>query len=365
MINWYLIYAYALGMSFALSFGLTHVARRLAVRFGVYDHPGERKMQLEPMPLLGGVAIVLSFHAMILFHFLMLEPVRRLGFAWLEAEVLSFLGADVRLKLLGLSTGGLLIFALGFVDDLRSLGPEIKLGVQVIATAIVVWSGIRLDLFIPNPWVSAGVTMVWIMAIMNAMNFLDNMDGLCGGVSIIAAFAFFLCMLPHDDLFVCVLLMVFAGAVGGFLYHNLYPARIYMGDAGALFCGYVLATVAVLGTFYTVSTPSRVAVAAPVVALGVPIFDILSVVYIRWRSGESIMRGDKRHFSHRLVQLGMSPPQAVEFIYLVGSVVGLGAVLLPHVSLLGTVIILAQTIGVFCLIALLMHATNNRRGHGS
>jgi UDP-GlcNAc:undecaprenyl-phosphate GlcNAc-1-phosphate transferase len=135
-----------------------------------------------------------------------------------------------------------------------------------------------------------------------------------------------------------------------------------MGDAGAMFCGYVLATVAILGTFYTrETTPSRVALAAPFLALSVPVFDTLSVVYIRWRRGESIMKGDKRHFSHRLVEIGMTPRQAVEFIYLVAGVAGLGAVLLPHVDRMGTVVVLAQVVGVYCLIVLLMNTGNGKR----
>jgi UDP-GlcNAc:undecaprenyl-phosphate GlcNAc-1-phosphate transferase len=119
--------------------------------------------------------------------------------------------------------------------------------------------------------------------------------------------------------------------------------------------------VAILGTFYVQeTTPSRVAIAAPLLALSVPIFDTLSVVYIRWRRGESIMKGDKRHFSHRLTEIGMSPHHAVEFIYLVGAVTGLGAALLPHVGWAGTVIVLTQAAGVYCLIVLLMNSGTKR-----
>jgi UDP-GlcNAc:undecaprenyl-phosphate GlcNAc-1-phosphate transferase len=165
-----------------------------------------------------------------------------------------------------------------------------------------------------------------------------------------------LCVLPQHEYFVSVLLMVFIGSVAGFLYHNLNPARIFMGDAGAMFCGYILATVALLGTFYTESTPTRIAVVAPLLALCVPLFDTASVIYIRWRRGESIMKGDKRHFSHRLVELGMTPRQAVEFIFLVAGVTGLGGALLGQVGIMGTVVIIAQTAGIFLLIILLMRA---------
>jgi UDP-GlcNAc:undecaprenyl-phosphate GlcNAc-1-phosphate transferase len=129
-----------------------------------------------------------------------------------------------------------------------------------------------------------------------------------------------------------------------------------MGDAGAMFCGYLLATVSVLGTFYTESTPSQIAVAAPLLALCVPLFDTARVMYIRWRRGESIMKGDKRHFSHRLVELGMTPRQAVEFIFLVAGVTGLGGALIGQVGPLGTAVVLAQAAGVFLLIVLLMRA---------
>ena len=359
--NWYLIFAYALGVSFAVSMALTALVRRLAIRWAILDHPGERKMHQEPVPLMGGVAICATFYLVIIGHlFFLLGPARRLEFAWLESHLLDFLGGHVMIKLLGIFLGGALIFLLRVVDDLKALKPEIKLVGQIAAASALVLSDTRLDLFIPNVWVSGFLTIVWVVMMTNALNFLDNMDGLSGGVSVIAAFAFFLCVAPHGETFVCVLLMIFAGSVAGFLYHNLSPARIFMGDAGAMFCGYVLATVAVLGTFYDESTPSRVAVAAPLLALGVPIFDTVSVVFIRWRRGESIMKGDKRHFSHRLVDLGMSPRQAVEFIFLVAGVTGLGAALLPHVGRIGTAIILAQTVGIFLLIVLLMNAGNNR-----
>ena len=296
-------------------------------------------------------------------------------------HVFPFLGPNATRNLAGIFAGGFLIFLLGVVDDIKALSPEVKLVGQVVAAAVLVLSGIRLDLFIgvflealpfvnsiPEYWlsvinvgISGFVTMLWVIMMTNSMNFLDNMDGLSGGISVIAALSFFLCLLPQDQYFVCALLMVFAGSVAGFLFHNLSPARIFMGDAGSMFCGYILATVAVIGTFYTGDGGSRAAVAAPLLALCVPIFDTVSVVFIRWRRGESIMRGDKRHFSHRLVEMGMSPRAAVEFIFLVAIVTGLGGALLPQLGTLGTVIVLAQAAGLFLLIVLLMVAGSKRR----
>ncbi len=369
-VNWYSIFAYALGVSFVASAILTHFMRLLAIRWGVFDHPGDRKMQTEPVPLLGGVAICVAFHLVIAVNLLLLIPATQLGYAWIEDHVLHFLGRgqDAQWKLAGVIAGGLIVFALGVVDDLHALRPEKKLAGQIVATLVLVVSGVRFDFFndiLPDPLAAiAGslAAMFWVIMMINAMNFLDNMDGLCAGVAVIAALALFACFLPSGQTFVCVLLMVFAGSVAGFLFHNFNPARIFMGDAGAMFCGYLLATVALLGTFYTAErTPSRIALAAPLLALSVPIFDTMSVVFIRWRRGESIMKGDKRHFSHRLVEIGMSPSQAVEFIYLVGFVCGLGAVLLPHVTTTGTIVVVAQTVGVYCLIVLLMISANGRR----
>ncbi len=374
--NWYLIFGYALIESFIIAICLTALMRFLAVRWGVVDQPGDRKMHSEPVPLLGGVAIYLTFNIVILVNLGLLTLATELDLAWLQENVLSFLGDDTLQPLLGIFAGAFIIFLLGIVDDIKVLSPEVKLAGQIAAALILVLSGIRLDIFLEPiiggmplidrlsetqvQWFSTGVsglvTIIWVVGITNAANFLDNMDGLCGGVSGIAALSFFLCVLPEHEYFVCVLLMVFAGSVAGFLYHNLTPARIFMGDAGSMFCGYILATVAVLGTFYTTSSPSRVAVAAPLLALCVFLFDASTVIFIRIRNGESIMKGDKRHFSHRLVELGMTPRQAVEFIFLVAAVTGLGGALLSQVGISGTLVILAQTTGIFLLIVLLMKA---------
>jgi UDP-GlcNAc:undecaprenyl-phosphate GlcNAc-1-phosphate transferase len=326
--------------------------------------------------LLGGVAIYLAFNLVILINLAILLRSPSLGFSWLETNVLAFFGEQNVRPLIGVFAGGFIIFLLGVVDDLKALSPEVKLIGQIVAGFVLVLSGVHVDFFVDSilyrfeffagmpeltfgyvtATIAGAMTIFWVVLMTNAMNLLDNMDGLCGGVSGIAALSFFLCVLPQQEYFVSVLLMAFAGSVAGFLYHNLNPARIFMGDAGAMFCGYILATVAVLGTFYTESNASQIAVAAPLLALCVPLFDTARVMYIRWRRGESIMKGDKRHFSHRLVELGMTPRQAVEFIFLVAGVTGLGGALIGRVGAMGTAVVLAQTAGIFLLIVLLMRA---------
>jgi UDP-GlcNAc:undecaprenyl-phosphate GlcNAc-1-phosphate transferase len=236
-----------------------------------------------------------------------------------------------------------------------------KLVGQIIAALVLVFSGMRIEMFVfDNVIVSSLITVLWVVLLSNSLNFLDNMDGLAGGVSVIAAFSFFMAVQPHQQYLVRLILVVFGGAVAGFLCHNVNPARIFMGDAGAMFCGYILAAVGIMGTFHMATTPSPISVAAPLLALSVPLFDTASVIFIRLRNGESIMKGDKRHFSHRLVDLGMTAREAVEFIFLVALVTGIGAALLGHVGFKGALLILVQTMGVYLLIVILMNAAKHR-----
>lgn len=379
--NWYIIFAGLLLQAFVLSLILTPLSRAIALKLGVLDYPGERKLQTEPIPLLGGAAIFATFLSVVLINFVLLQQSRALGFDWIAGHVLRFVTPDVQFRLLGFGLGAVLVFVLGLLDDTRALRPEQKLFGQIVAASIPVAFGIRVDLFLdqfldlaPGLFgneslreaaklgVGSLLTVFWIVAIVNAMNFIDNMDGLCAGVSIIASSAFVFCVLPQHEYFVASALVVFAGSCGGFLYYNLSPARLFMGDAGSMFCGYVLAVLAVMTTFHTGNGPAEVAVFAPLLALSIPLFDILSVVWLRIRRRESIMKGDKRHFSHRLVDAGLSQRQAVDFIFLVSGLTGLGAVMLGRVGSLGTALIVAQTIVLYALIGVLMQRTRNNTG---
>ena len=363
--NQYLIFAYLLSITFALSWLLTYVMRHAAWRFDILDHPVGRKAHKNPTPLLGGVAIFASFYIVLLAHIAVLTIVEPYGPDWLGTQLLELLGEDGGIKLTGILVAGVLIFMLGIIDDLHVLSPWRKLVGQILIACLLAGFGLRLRLFIFNdPYTSTLVTVFWMVLIVNSMNLLDNMDGLSGGVSIIAAGTFFLCVQPFEAYFmVRILLVIFMGAVGGFLYFNLPPASIFMGDCGDMFNGYFLGTIAVVGTFHIEGAGSRISVVAPAMALSVPLFDTLSVMYIRWRNGDSIMLGDKRHFSHRLVDVGMRPPMAVYFIFMVAGLVGLNGALLPYLNLTGTIIIMAQTLGIFLLIVLLMNAGKRNGGN--
>lgn len=362
--NQYIFYSYFLGVTFVVSLLLTWVMRHLAYRWNILDHPVGHKSHKEPTPLLGGAAIFLSFYLVLLIHLGLLVLLRPLGFGWVYDNLLRVFGEDSAFKLAGILTAGVLIFLLGIVDDMHVLSPWMKLLGQIVVAGVLVAFGLRIRAFIfTDPISSSLATIFWVVLMVNSMNLLDNMDGLSGGVSIIAAATFFLCVQPYTTYFmVRVLLVIFAGAVAGFLVFNLPPARIFMGDSGAMFCGYFLATVAIVGTFHLTGVSSRIAIVAPVMALSVPLFDTLSVIYIRWRNGDSIMLGDKRHFSHRLVEVGMRPPMAVYFIYLVAAIVGLNGALLPKLDIPGTAILITQTLGIFMLIVLLMNAGKRNNG---
>ncbi len=352
-----IIYGFALLNSFLLSLVLTEGFRVFALKLNIVDVPYGRKSHKEPTPLLGGAAIFLTFNIFLLLMFALYQVSLLLRDLVGGGSVFDFLGQGSFKKIIGLSIGGGLIFLLGLIDDIYTLGAWTKLFGQIFSASLVVLCGIRIEMFFLSHWFfSYIVTVGWIVLLTNSLNLLDNMDGLCGGISFICAMAFFFCIQPYDEFLIRFLLVVFAGSVGGFLFHNISPAKIFMGDAGSQFCGYFLSTISVLGTYHLEGTPSRVAILAPVVIMSVPLFDTFSVIYLRWKSGHSIFVGDKRHFSHRLVELGMTTKQAVEFIWLVGIITSISAWFLPVLGFYQSGLVLLQVVGIYILIVLLMNA---------
>ncbi|HOV60582.1 MAG TPA: MraY family glycosyltransferase [Candidatus Hydrogenedentes bacterium] len=367
MMNWlseWLLYAGLLCGTTALSAVLTEGARRLALRWGVLDVPAGRKIHHVPTPLLGGAAIVATFYLVTLGFGAVVVSVDRLGGAWLRAGVEGLMGPEGERKAVGILLGAVLMFLLGVVDDLRALRPRWKLAGQVAISLLTVWFGTRAELFIfRDPVTSTLLTVFWLVLVTNSMNLLDNMDGLCGGISIIAAATLALAMRADADTTLArVILFIFMGSVAGFLWHNRPPARIFMGDSGAMFNGFLLAAVSVAGTFHVAGEGPRLSVVAPLLALSVPLFDTLSVIWIRLRHGDSIFLGDKRHFSHRLVEAGMSRPKAVGFILLVAALVGLNAAMLPNLDTWDLGLVLLHTIGLFALIVILMRTGRGNQG---
>jgi UDP-GlcNAc:undecaprenyl-phosphate GlcNAc-1-phosphate transferase len=217
----------------------------------------------------------------------------------------------------------------------------------------VALAGMRVTLFIHNRFVSFALTVLWILTITNAMNFLDNMDGLCAGVGLICALLFGFIAAIQRQYFVCLIALTLAGALTGFLPHNFKPATIFLGDAGSHFIGFMLSVLPILGTFYRPGTPTYLPVLIPLLVLAVPLFDLVMVMWIRRRRRQPLYRGDVNHISHRLVRLGLPQSWAVTLIYLITLTLGLGATVLLWSNLTAALLIIVQAIGILAIVTLL------------
>jgi UDP-GlcNAc:undecaprenyl-phosphate/decaprenyl-phosphate GlcNAc-1-phosphate transferase len=342
------------GVAFVLGLALSGLARRWAPRIGLIDRPGGHKGHRTPTPLGGGVAIWLTTVALTLAGTLVLGlegaglpgPLAKYaGGLWLRAPELG--------AILGLAS---LIMIMGLIDDRFGLPWQVRLGVQLgLATALVV-AGVRVTLFWPftHPVLGGAVSVLWIVGLTNAFNMLDNMDGLAAGVGLIASALFAAAQIAVESLFVPAILLVLVGALAGFLVFNRAPARLFMGDAGSNFLGFLLGSLTIAGTFYrSEPTYSPYGVLAPLLVMAVPLYDMTSVIVIRLRDGRSPFEGDRRHFSHRLVDRGLTPPQAVRTIDLVTLAGGLGALLLHRMTAAGACVVVAQTVCLLGVVALL------------
>ncbi len=336
---------------------LTVVARRVALQIGFVDQPGGHKSHRDPTPYGGGWAVFVA-------GWLALAGILAAGHLvpteWFMAQfgdtMHAYLGGlhERTPQLLIILLGGALLHGLGLVDDYRPLPALLKLLVIAgVALLVATWGQVRVAEF-AGPGVSVGLTVLWFIVVVNALNFLDNMDGLGAGVAAICLLFLVVCGLMAGQVLVPALGCVFFGAVTGFLIFNFPPARIFMGDAGSLVIGYMLATLSVLTTYYRSGGDAPpYALAMPFVVLAIPLYDFVSVVVIRLLEGRNPMKGDQRHFSHRLVERGLSRRLAVLTIYLATATTGLAATLLPGASLRQTITIGVIVFLVLAIIAIL------------
>jgi UDP-GlcNAc:undecaprenyl-phosphate GlcNAc-1-phosphate transferase len=349
---------------FVLSVALCALARRYAPRWGLVDRPGGHKGHRQPTPLGGGVAIWATTVLILLMGALV---VALAGSQLPEPLALHVQGALDRLPELGaiFFLASVMMF-MGLVDDIKNLDWRPRLGIQLGSAAILAATTTRITLFglFRHPIIEGAVTVLWIVGMTNAFNMLDNMDGLAASVGLIAVSLFCAAQVAVGDLFVPAVLLVLAGALGGFLVHNRAPARLFMGDAGSNFLGFLLGTLTVVGTF-TREGYSRCSVLAPLLVMAVPLYDMSSVIIIRLREGRSPFKGDRRHFSHRLVARGLTPPQAVWTIDLVTLAGGLGVLLLPWLDWPGAAVVMAQTVCLLGVVAILeFSASRSEQGNG-
>jgi len=353
-----------------------YVLRRWGPAWGLVDRPGERKIHAAPMPTAGGLAIWLGIVLPLFLGQVVLWALAAANRGEANALV-QFLPEFIARHVPGLwhqsprlwelLAGGTVLMLLGLADDrCGGLDWRLRIAVQTLVAIVMVALGWRMSLFIDAPWFTGALSVLWIVGLVNSFNMLDNMDGLSAGVAAIAAAMLAAMMLftPRPDnnqpqLFVAGLLLVILGALLGFLWHNRPPARLFMGDAGSYLIGYLLAMTTLTATFAGGDLPKH-AILGPLCVLAVPLYDTITVVAIRLRQGRSPFVGDKSHFSHRLVELGLSKPQAVLTIYLATATCGLGALLLRQVDVVGALLIGLQVACLLTLVAIL-ELTGRRR----
>ena len=320
----------ALGVSMLLSFALTPLVKRLAYKIGAVDVPKDkRRMHDHPIPRLGGLSIFVGF----------------------VIAVMLFAQPDRQLR--GILLGACLIVAVGVVDDSHPLGAGIKFILQIVAALIAVWHGVVIQT-IANPLPFGGdywdfgimavpITVIWIVAVTNSVNLIDGLDGLADGVSTIAALTMLVIALLMRNIEMAVICAALVGACVGFIPYNRNPAKMFMGDTGATFLGYMLATVSVTGLFKLYAIISFI---VPFIILGFPIFDTASAFTRRILKGQNPMKADRSHTHHKLIDMGMNQKQAVATLYMVAAVLGLCAVMVVtsgYVKLILSIAALAGT----------------------
>ncbi|MEA4891963.1 MAG: MraY family glycosyltransferase [Peptococcaceae bacterium] len=297
----------------SLTLGLTPLVRRLAIRVGAMDQPDKRKVHTCPMPRMGGLAIFFSF--------------------WITI----FITQPITAELKAFAFGSLLILISGVWDDMKNIRPWMKLVFQFAAALVVILAGVKVtfitNLFSASPtvlgWLSVPFTMLWIVGMTNAVNLVDGLDGLAAGVSAIAALSIGIIAWMEGFASVGYLSILLASSTFAFLKYNFHPAKIFMGDTGALFLGYALAVISILGLTKMATT---VSLFLPVVVLGVPIMDTLFAIVRRLTNRMPIFAADKDHLHHRLLAMGFSHTQAVLVVYgvcLFLSLSAIGISLLP------------------------------------
>lgn len=344
MTAWY-HYAVLMAVALAATLVATPIVRDLSLRASLVDLPGGRKVHTKAVPRLGGIGIFAGF-AMAL-----LAEVIGGAAGWWPSAVS---GSD--LPLLGALAGCTLIFAVGLVDDVRGLTPGVKFAGQLLAAAVPIATGLRME-FVGNPFggalfqlglLSYPVTALWIVAFANVFNLIDGLDGLAAGIAGIAGVSFLLLAIDMNMVVAAVLAAALIGACAAFLRYNFNPASIIMGDSGALFIGFALGCISLLGVM---KSAAAITLVAPVLVIGVPVFDTASAIIRRWRSGRPIQEADNGHIHHRLLHRGFSQRQTVLTIYAWSAALALGGYSMRHVPISVRIVVFLVLAGMSALMA--------------
>lgn len=330
--------------AFLSSLILVWCVRRFAFKLRLLDYPNERKVHSRTMPKGGGIAIMLSFLIAVFLGYYLLSI--NLG------KALTGFTSQVHRDTFLIIGGGLAISILGLIDDYRSLSPLAKIIVESIIAVVLFCYDIRITLFVHNSCFSLVTTCLWLLLITNAFNLLDNMDGLSAGVAFISGSIFLAVAVQTQQWNIAFFLVGLLGSILGFLCYNFPPATIFMGDCGSLVIGYFMAVLTIHATFYQ-SSGSVFPIALPLLVMAVPLFDTGTVIWIRWREKRPIFRADTKHFSHRLVRLGMTQRQAILTIYLITFATGISATFLYRTDTIGGIIIILQIVAILAIIRIL------------
>ncbi len=314
-------------VAFAFSFVATPIVYRLAFKIGAVDVPRDgRRMHKKPIPRLGGLAIIFGF----------------------TVAICSF--GQMTRSLSAILVGAAVIAVMGVVDDCKNLDAKLKFVIQIIAALIVIVGGnVRItvltnpNIFADNPylvlpwWLSGIVSVLWIVFITNAVNFIDGLDGLAAGVSAIMSVSLVFIAVRLGEYSVAVIGLAIMGACFGFLPFNFNPAKIFMGDTGSTFLGFILASLSIQGVFKSYAI---ISFAVPILILGLPLFDAMFAMIRRIYHGQSPMQADRGHLHHRLIDMGFSQKQTVFILYAISGVLGLTSVILAESGTLRALILL-------------------------
>ena len=336
-------------IAFIFSFAATPLVKAWAVKFKAMDVPQDgRRMHKEPIPRLGGLAIIFGF----------------------AVALLMFYGPLDR-KMIAILIGAGIIMVMGVIDDIKTLDAKPKFLIQIIAALVVIIGGdLKIDVitnpnfFAANPywtlpeWFSIVVTIVWIVFITNAVNFIDGLDGLAAGVSAIMSVSLVFIAVKLGEYPVAVIGTSLMGGCFGFLPYNFNPAKIFMGDTGSTFLGFILATLSIQGVFKSYAI---ISFAVPLLILGLPLFDAVFAMVRRISKGQSPMQADRGHLHHRLIDTGFSQKQTVFILYSISGVLGITAVVLAESNALRAILILLCVLVLILIEALALSTNHNEK----
>ena len=310
-------------LAFITAFTMVPYSIKLAKKLGAIDMPNDRRVNKKPVPRIGGIAILLGFLVSAFYTIISMS---------IEDKITLNDADNYQKKLIGFLIGIIIIELFAFTDDLKDLKPYIKLIGQVLAAIVVYACNIRIDVInevVLPEWFSFILTIGWIVGLTNAINLIDGLDGLSSGISLISSFMLLIIFVAnYSPIISIVLIACLAGSITGFMPFNINPAKTFMGDIGAQFLGFALSVISILGVAKTVTL---VVLMAPVLVLGLPIFDTLFAIFRRFKKGKSlkaIFKADKGHLHHKLMKKGYTQKQAVAILYACSSILGFIAIIL-------------------------------------